>query len=65
MHVLIVTDAYFPARTSVAVLLYELAQTFLEDQVQVTMIVPSATQAQALIFQEQEGSLLLVFLALE
>ena len=65
MHVLIVTDAYFPARTSVAVLLYELAQTFLEDQVQVTMIVPSATQAQALIFQEQEGCTVIYVRALQ
>jgi len=65
MHVLIVTDAYFPARTSVAVLLYELAQTFLEDQVQVTLIVPSATQAQALIFQEQEGCTVIYVRALQ
>lgn len=65
MHVLIVTDAYFPSRTSVAVLLYELAQTFLEDQVQVTLIVPSATQAQALIFQEQEGCTVIYVRALQ
>ena len=65
MHVLIVTDAYFPARTSVAVQLYELAQTFIEDQVQVTLIVPSATQAQALIFQEQEGCTIIYVKALQ
>ena len=54
MHVLIVTDAYFPARTSVAVLLYELAQTFIQEKVNVSIIVPSATQVEPIIFMEQE-----------
>lgn len=55
MHVLIVTDAYFPSRTSVAVLLYELSQTFIQEKVSVSIIVPSATQIEPIIFMEQEG----------
>lgn len=55
MHVLIVTDAYFPSRTSVAVLLYELSQTFIQEKVSVSIIVPSATQIEPIIFIEQEG----------
>lgn len=54
MHVLIVTDAYFPSRTSVAVLLYELAQTFIQEKVSVSIIVPSAAQVEPIIFMEQE-----------
>jgi glycosyltransferase involved in cell wall biosynthesis len=55
MHVLIVTDAYFPSRTSVAVLLYELSQTFIQEKVSVSIIVPSATQIEPIIYTEQEG----------
>lgn len=55
MHVLIVTDAYFPSRTSVAVLLYELSQTFIQEKVSVSIIVPSAAQSEPIIFMEQEG----------
>lgn len=55
MHVLIVTDAYFPSRTSVAVLLYELSQTFIQEKVSVSIIVPSATQIEPIIFAEQES----------
>jgi len=55
MHVLIVTDAYFPSRTSVAVLLYELSQTFIQEKVSVSIIVPSDTQSEPIIFTEQEG----------
>jgi glycosyltransferase involved in cell wall biosynthesis len=55
MHVLIVTDAYFPSRTSVAVLLYELSQTFIQEKVSVSIVMPSATQRESIIFMEQEG----------
>lgn len=55
MHVLIVTDAYFPSRTSVAVMLYELSQTFIQEKVSVSIIVPSATQIEPIIFMEQKG----------
>jgi glycosyltransferase involved in cell wall biosynthesis len=65
MHVLIITDAYFPKRTSVAVLLYELAQTFLEDHVEVSIIVPSPTQLEPLIFEEQEGCSIIYVKALQ
>ena len=65
MHVLIVTDAYFPSRTSVAVLLYELAQTFLEDHVEVSIIVPSPTQLEPLIFEVQEGCSIIYVKALQ
>ena len=65
MHVLIVTDAYFPSRTSVAVLLYELAQTLLEDHVEVSIIVPSPTQLEPLIFVLQEGCSIIYVKALQ
>lgn len=55
MHVLIVTDAYFPSRTSVAVLLYELSQTFIQEKVSVSIIVPSALQIEPIVFNEQGG----------
>lgn len=55
MHVLIVTDAYFPSRTSVAVLLYELSQTFIQEKVSVSIIVPSALQIEPIVFNGQEG----------
>jgi len=55
MHILIVTDAYFPSRTSVAILLYELSQTFIQEKVSISIIVPSATQTEPIIFMEQEG----------
>lgn len=64
MHVLIVTDAYFPSRTSVAVLLYELSQTLIQQKVRVSIVMPSATQREPIIFMEQEGCEIIVVKAL-
>lgn len=55
MHVLIITDAYFPSRTSVAVLLHELSQTFIQEKVSVSIIVPSPTQVDPIVYLKQEG----------
>jgi glycosyltransferase involved in cell wall biosynthesis len=55
MHVLIVADSYFPSPTSVAVLLHELAQTFIEEQVEVSIVVPNAIQIESLIYWSQDG----------
>ena len=65
MRVLLVTDAYFPTRTSVAILLYELAQTFLEEGKKVSIVVPSASQTEDVIFSSQEGCQIITVKALQ
>ena len=65
MHILIVTDAYFPSRTSVAVLLYELAQTFIEDDIKVSIIVPDSGQSQSFTFKMEEGCQIISVKALQ
>jgi glycosyltransferase involved in cell wall biosynthesis len=55
MHVLIVSDAYLPSRTSVAILLYELSQTFIEQDVSVDIIVPNPNQEEDLVFHVHDG----------
>jgi glycosyltransferase involved in cell wall biosynthesis len=65
MHLLIITDAYFPARTSVAILLYELAQTFIEKKVKVSIVIPNANQKEMLDIWVQEGCEIISVKALE
>ena len=55
MHFLIVTDTYFPARTSVAVLLYDLTQTFIEHGVKISVVVPSASQSEHLLYKFEKN----------
>jgi len=55
MHLLIVSDTYLPSRTSAAVLLYELAQTFLNQGIQVVILVPSSMQQERIKFELHEG----------
>ena len=53
MRILIITDAFLPARTSVAVMLNELAQKFLVDGHEVYIVVPAAgLQADLTVAQE-------------
>ena len=54
MHVLIVSDAYLPSRTSVAILLYELSQTFIEQGVSVDIVVPNANQEEDILFHTHD-----------
>lgn len=55
MNLLIITDAYAPSRTSAAVLLKDLAQAFIQEGHQVTVVVPSAQQNTSVHIYEESG----------
>ena len=44
MHILIISDAYPPMRTSCATQIYDLAQAFIEQSHQVSIIIPAHSQ---------------------
>lgn len=55
MHVLIITDSYFPARTSASVLLQELAQSLIEIDINVSLIVSNDAQSEPVTFNMHDG----------
>ncbi len=55
MHVLMVTDAYPPLRTSCAVQMYDLGQAFVEEGHQVTIITPLNGLQEKIRIQHQDG----------
>lgn len=55
MNVLIITDSYFPARTSASVLVQELTQAFSEMGVNVSLIVSSDAQSESIKFYMHDG----------
>lgn len=55
MNLLIITDAYAPSRTSAAVLLQDLAQAYIQEGHQVSVVVPSAKQAKPVHIYEEGG----------
>ncbi len=65
MRVLVVADAYFPNKSSVAVLLADLTSVFLEQGIDVTVLVPSSDQDQSLIFSEINGCQIICVRALK
>lgn len=50
-----ITDAYPPMRTSCAVQMYDLAQAFIEEGHQVTVITPDSTPKQNIRITQQDG----------
>lgn len=60
-----VTDAYPPMRTSCAVQMYDLAQAFIEEGHQVTIITPSSTQKERVHITRHEGVRLIQVKAFE
>ena len=55
MNILIVTDAYPPARTSGATHIYDLSQAFLENGHQVSVLTPVDHQNQEVILELKDG----------
>lgn len=55
MHVLMITDAYPPMRTSCAVQMHDLAQVFIEEGHQVTIITPDGVLKESIRITHQEG----------
>lgn len=55
MNLLIITDVYVPSRTSAAVLLKDLAQQFIQEGHQVSVVVPSAEQKIPIYVYEEGG----------
>lgn len=55
MRLLVVADTYFPNKSSVAVLLSDLTSVFLEQGVDVSVLVPASDQDQDLTFSEING----------
>ena len=55
MNILIVTDAYPPARTSGATHIYDLSQAFLENGHQVSVLTPVDNQNQEVILELKDG----------
>lgn len=56
MHILIISDAYPPMRTSCATQIYDLAQAFLKQNHEVTIIIPAHTQALPIEIFHSNGS---------
>ena len=65
MHVLMVTDAYPPMRTSCAVQMHDLAQVFIAEGHQVTIITPTSTQKERVHITRNEGVRLIQVKAFE
>lgn len=55
MHILIISDAYPPMRTSCATQIYDLAQAFIEQSHQVSIIIPAHSQKNAVEIFNTDG----------
>ena len=55
MHILIISDAYPPMRTSCATQIYDLAQAFIEQSHQVSIIIPAYSQKASVEISNQDG----------
>lgn len=55
MHILIISDAYPPMRTSCATQIYDLAQAFIEQDHQVSIIIPAHSQKNAVEISNADG----------
>lgn len=55
MHILIISDAYPPMRTSCATQIYDLAQAFLEQDNQVSIVIPAHYQGACVEISDQDG----------
>lgn len=55
MHILIISDAYPPMRTSCATQIYDLAHAFIEHGHQVSIIIPSHTQKKSVEISNTDG----------
>lgn len=56
MHILIISDAYPPMRTSCATQIYDLAQAFLHQGHQVSIIIPGNSQSSRVEILNKDGS---------
>jgi glycosyltransferase involved in cell wall biosynthesis len=65
MHVLMVTDAYPPMRTSCAVQMHDLARAFISEGHQVTIITPTSTQKERVQITHNDGVRLMQVKAFE
>jgi glycosyltransferase involved in cell wall biosynthesis/predicted O-methyltransferase YrrM len=55
MHILIISDAYPPMRTSCATQIYDLAQAFVEQSHQVSIVIPAHSQKNAVEISNTDG----------
>ena len=55
MHILIISDAYPPMRTSCATQIYDLAQAFIEQSHQVSIIIPAYSQKASVEISNKDG----------
>lgn len=55
MHILIISDAYPPMRTSCATQIYDLAQAFIEQSHQVSIIIPAYSQKKSVEISNADG----------
>lgn len=55
MHILIISDAYPPMRTSCATQIYDLAQAFIEQGHQVSIIIPAHSQKKVVEISNTDG----------
>ena len=55
MHILIISDAYPPMRTSCATQIYDLAQAFIEQDHQVSIIIPAHSQRNVVEISNTDG----------
>lgn len=55
MHILIISDAYPPMRTSCATQIYDLAQAFIEQGHQVSIIIPAHSQKKSVEISNADG----------
>jgi len=55
MHILIISDAYPPMRTSCATQIYDLAQAFIEQSHQVSIIIPAHSQKNVVEISNADG----------
>lgn len=55
MHILIISDAYPPMRTSCATQIYDLAQAFVEQNHQVSIIIPAYSQKASVEISNLDG----------
>jgi glycosyltransferase involved in cell wall biosynthesis len=55
MHILIISDAYPPMRTSCATQIYDLAQAFIEQSHQVSIVIPSHSQKKSVEISNADG----------
>lgn len=55
MHILIISDAYPPMRTSCATQIYDLAQAFIEQDHQVSIIIPAHSQKNVVEISTTDG----------